>query len=630
MVGSDPQSSKLSLTFGLEVEVLYGMRCSAEAALPAGHWLRAPICPGEKEEDTNLNPELFECRGIDHVGLYRCRGCGPSKGLWQTAKILGRQGGEVLLQVDSKADNETFDKFSIWNLAPEIAVIPPRHGGEMNRWSNGALSRKEDPDDFDWTGVELISPALPVPDLTPGKFRLNGLTQVNGYLNMLQTPPGAPYIFIGHPRTSSVHCHIGIQPSPEGQTDLPLNILRHVAFMCVLFEDTITLLHHPHRHSYEHSKARDHAIPNRTILGTTQPQQAYHHCRLGEPFSPEETFMKIFNYQDRTEAGARQRLMDALTTKKSHGEQIFTSDLYRTLFVNFENLALDTGPDSKKTIEFRQHCGTLSAHEIDEWIIFVTAIVRTAERLAAQPGGNASVPPALASKIYGKYKHPFRQQAALAEAAKYAHILRTARRSLRQLFDLLELPIKRREYWWNRAKMFQDVLKREWKARGLPLSICSSVVLCTNPAVRDCEGWEEGELDCQPWDEEDEEDDEGVPMEIDDDVPEPGTFYQQSSADQHADEDDVPMETDDDQPEPETLCRHPTTQSEMTSSPIPSLIDDIGIDSDVSMDMSDDEVFDTPVTRQTRVVRSQSVMSISSIVHECECRHCQEEAVVGQ
>jgi hypothetical protein len=294
---------------------------------------------------------------------------------------------------------------------------------------------------------------------------------------------------------------------------------------------------------------------------------------LGEPFSAEETFMKIFDYGDWDyDEDEQWSLFAALSSKKNveHDGKVYMNDMNRFLFVNFENLAaaivsLDGRRDGgegegqpKRTIEFRQHHGTLSGEDISEWVIFLTALVRAGERLKSHtPDGNAVVPPTLASKIAEKYNGPMDRNyrdPVMHEAAKYTQIWQQERRSLKQLFDLLELPVANRKYWWERAKKVRAELDENWADKSQTTCDNSS---CPNKPLRDCEGWEKGELDNPPWDEadEDEDEDESIPMEIDNDVPEPEDLLplldtSMTSNPIEDDSDDVPMEIDDDMPSP--------------------------------------------------------------------------------
>ncbi|ETI26924.1 hypothetical protein G647_10023 [Cladophialophora carrionii CBS 160.54] len=547
MPGSSSGKRRLPLTFGVEIEFLFGIRRDLER-YPEYWWLQVQNLRNNKPFKLNLEVINQEIQDSDR-----------SAGLLQARTIIENHGGE--LWVDSKTTPyaDCFDKFSYWMIVPEEAVLDPRDPSELFQWSNGALIVQRESqifDEWDWTGLELVSPALPVPDLDQN--RPNGLVELTGYLNLMiaDQSPTVPYVFMANPRNASVHVHIGMQPEPEGQVDFPPDFIRHLAWLCLAFEDTITLLHHPERHSYPESKSRSYANSNRKYLHAEGASHRVHCCHLGKPFSAEDTFMKIFDYEnwDEDEDDNIFPLLRALSSKKLTFREgnLDMADFNRFLFVNFENLAIAmvTSDHSKKTIEFRQHHGTLSAREINEWIVFLTALVRAGERFESlTPDGDAAVPPTLMAKLMKKYKDPKQRDRALDEAKKYTQIWQQDRRSLKQLFDMLELPVHRRNYWWQRAKQVRAELHEHWS------------------------GWEEGELDEPPWDgadddaeyEEDDiinaanevdmEVDESVPMDIDSDVPEPEDSIPRldtlmTSSPVKDDADDVPMEIDDDIPSP--------------------------------------------------------------------------------
>jgi hypothetical protein len=165
-------------------------------------------------------------------------------------------------------------------------------------------------------------------------------------------------------------------------------------------------------------------------------------------------------------------------------------------FVNFANIVpLAGGPaHDKKTVEFRQHHGTLSAQDIGEWVVFVTALVRAAERKANEVCSEQDLPPAFVNKVIDKQGDYSKQMLTFQQAWKYADILASKERSMRELFDLLELPKDRRRYWWKRATAFRSEEYSEY----FTMSTCD--LPCPNPPVRDCAGWEEGEVIPKPWD----------------------------------------------------------------------------------------------------------------------------------
>ena len=486
------RSEQLPLTFGIEVEFLLGVKQHESESF---RWL-CPMYSAKTDSPENpvagshsMKVTPCSCRFDD------CQA--PSIGHWQALKVFSRAGGEVRLV--KKEENDDFDRFCHWHVTTESSLVFPEDSDQMATFSDGVLIDQE-PLEWDFTGLELISPALAVPAIEGNSFRPRGLEDVRKYAEIMSRDrhPKAPYNMFAHPECSGVHVHIGVQPQPSGQIDLPLNVLRHLAFLSVFFEDAITLLHHPQRRTYPDSKCRHHCTPNRHVLMSKHSKDRVHTCRLGEPFSPEEAFMKIFYCGIDDEPKARRELADRMGSRKNvetEGSREW-DDIKRTLYVNFENIANAKKPSDKRTVEFRQHHGTKNPVDLEHWVVFVTALVRAAERLSKETTDKINVPPALASKIYTAYPGDIvKRSQALAEATKYTHLLRQQRRSLKQLFDVLQLPVDIRRYWWLRARGFQNELARNWPEQSQ--SICDED--CGYPTIRDCEGWDDGGLDYPPW-----------------------------------------------------------------------------------------------------------------------------------
>ena len=422
---------------------------------------------------------------------------------------------------------------------------------------------------------------LTAPDLDSKTYRPNGTVEMKGYLNMLspELPTNAPYVMLAGPELTSVHVHIGVRPDPSGQKDIPLDVLRHLAYLSVFFEDAITMLHHPHRRTYPDSKCREHCTPNRHVLMAEHSKDIVHTCRAGRPFDPVDAFTKIFDYKYDDERQARRHLCEVMSSKKTRKEgEITVDDILRILYVNFDNIAHAVGAFDKRTIEFRQHHGTMSGYDIEQWVVFLTALVRAAERLSSEPPkyetpSSTAVTPKLYSQINSKYHNPFKQWRALSEAAKYGDLLRQDQRSLKQFFDVLQLPRDRRAYWWNRAKALQEVFHVEW----VHMSQSSCDLDCGNPTLRDCEGWNDGELGSPPWDDVDADaneaaDDESVPMDIDSDTDSDDSSYPEQFALSPAPSFlydgnysiGEPMDIDDAAPSPQPATPHPATVNVMS------------------------------------------------------------------
>lgn len=127
------------------------------------------------------------------------------------------------------------------------------------------------------------------------------------------------------------------------------------------------------------------------------------------------------------------------------------TDRYK--FVNFVRLIGYPGPDGARTIKFRQHDGSLDADEIGRWVMYVTRLVRAAERLAARSKPTPPDSPSAVSKqrvleIYMKL--PFARK----QGSKYKLRCRRQTDEYERLFDLMDMPRLERDYWTEKYRLY--------------------------------------------------------------------------------------------------------------------------------------------------------------------------------
>ncbi|EXJ63451.1 uncharacterized protein A1O5_11500 [Cladophialophora psammophila CBS 110553] len=513
MSDSDGSAGKLPLTFGIEIEHLFGINMDIISSDPAYQVLLPQDCMLEANRD---NLTGYDPKHKSHTGLL------------QAVRILREYGARIKVQLSQEGDG-SFDMFSKWNMSHDGSVKFPTHPIELRVWSDDKI---RDMAGWQFAGLELISPALKVPNLDSLGLQPNGLVELAAYLALLTKnhPPDAPYFFLSGPQVAGVHVHIGLQPQPEGQVEIPVAFLQHLAFICLAFEDTTTLLHHPHRHGYVTSYARNHVGTNRFVGKWPPGDFPRHSCNQGSKFLCEDAFLRIFRASDRTE------LVELLTTR--NGQPWMQTEFFvRECFVNFSNCLENLDRSYKRTIEFRQHHGTLAFEDLSQWVVFVTALGRAAERKAKEtPRDDGTQPQSVIQKIEaararGRASVNVEESGVLGmapnvprshikdippeklwedtafdidatttivqEASKYPDIFQEGKkRSLKELFDLLELPLDVRQYWWQRAKKF----RAEWATNWQSQSTCQPDYYCWSEPVRDCEGWADGELDSPPWD----------------------------------------------------------------------------------------------------------------------------------
>lgn len=449
----------LPLTFGVELEMLFAISKNKVQRNPQFHYLFPQyyvLDPQDQVDDRmEFDPTSDENRG-----------------LCQAATILRHNGIDLAIKLYSKDDEDLFHR---WSLTFEAAVKHPEGDWEVSSLTDGVVTTKED---VEFVGIELISPIMQAPEMKAQQCLEGGSFQeLDRVLEAANGDPSrVPWMFISKPEISSLHVHVGMQPDKDwGPVDIPLKVLQHLAWIVVAFEDVITLLHHPERHGYWETKIDEYACSNRRafptgVLNPVVPPRL-HSCEDAPVFDQLKAYNQIFG------SVHYKQLREVMSNTPSRN-----NFAYRNTFVNFYNISTTSmHPEPIKTVEFRQHCGTIDPEEVKEWVYFVTSLVRTAERKANEP-------------VFGALHDEWPTYGLVdSEKSKYKSIFASKMRTFKELFDLMELPIERRRYWWERAREFRSHKYSEyWK-----FGTCHPN--CTGFMQRDSEGWEEGEVIEQPW-----------------------------------------------------------------------------------------------------------------------------------
>jgi hypothetical protein len=518
MSESSETPNLLNLTFGVEIEHLFGIKQDEVAARPDYDWLRPENCPVNTGAVGDplppwyphaYNPNNREQRlELERVGLR------------QAGKIVRLNAGPdaPFLAVRLSSDPEDVsDQYLHWKLTLEDAVPVPTDADQlMHRSTYQQEIRVTNFNDWQLTGLELISRPLKAPELDGNGLQSNGLQELQQQLDTIPKlyDPEKPYFFTTGPELGSVHVHVGVQPGAEGeQEDLSTEFLQHLAFICMVFEDVITLLHHPERQGYQGTKAFKYAKSNRTAINAGE-----HYCALAPQFSCEEALLKIFEIDPGDERDLLNKLLNK-TPRQPGGK--------RERYVNFTNaLGEDQGEYLTRTVEFRQHHGTLSTEDVCEWVFFATALARAAERKQYEPAvPGATLPDSIREKIQALNDgvRPNVEE----QAKKYIWLFQDGnkKKSLEDLFELLQLPVERRKYWWARARKMKDLANTDkYKGRStceypcecdapckcLPVCDgnlhcnckfpCNGRPVCTLPPRRDCAEWDTDEWNIPSYD----------------------------------------------------------------------------------------------------------------------------------
>lgn len=458
---------KLPLTFGVEIEFLFAVRKPNSIGSPPPDEVNLDRYEADPEDMCHDECGVINPKDEDYHLICK------------SGMVLRNKGVALALYIDA---HEHWTLVHRWNLTTDLCIHLPSTDEQAVRWTNN-IARTVD--DWEFSGQELISPILKTPDTGSAALDCASFRELDSVLGAMQTPASAPYIYTANPQVSSLHVHIGLELSELGTpNDMPLKVLQHLAWIVLAFEDTMTLLHHPERHGYYGTKSREQVMSNRRIFSPawqlkdrTLPNFC-HTCSLTPVFNTKQAFGRIFG-----EVNSHLELASLLSNLAT-----YYNGWWRTTIVNFANVAVHPSPSTNshtpsKTVEFRQHHGTLDVQEIKEWVYFVTSLVRAAEKKSNEVSEMG---------LSGIHHSPALTVA--YEKAKYPMIWAKKTRTLRELFDLMDLPLERRKYWFLRAqKMRSDNLADYWKnGTCIPGE-------CTGLATRDSEGWEEGELIDTPW-----------------------------------------------------------------------------------------------------------------------------------
>jgi hypothetical protein len=297
---------------------------------------------------------------------------------------------------------------------------------------------------------ELVSRVLTAPDkLTFGTFKSSSAMQeVEDYLEAIHGTSTDPWgSFVN--KSCGFHVHVArSRASPDSDEMLPLPVLQHLAYLLVQFEELITALHEPERRSRGDG---DSLFVASNLMGLRRSE---HLCRRIDELDLATAQKKIFS-KDMT-AHRLAKMMDTeFRAEDREGNSFSTGRLTRYKFVNFQRL---TQTGEAKTIEFRQHKGTVDFDEISHWVHFILSLVRAAERMVKDSTG-------LHSPMSPREHMSFRRQ----QAAKYTIRCAKLRDEFERLLELLEFDDETRWYWRLRFVQLNpaEVLQVEQDENGV-------------------------------------------------------------------------------------------------------------------------------------------------------------------
>ncbi|KAI1621950.1 hypothetical protein EDD37DRAFT_501251 [Exophiala viscosa] len=284
----------------------------------------------------------------------------------------------------------------------------------------------------DSVGVSLDSPYLECPSRGEQGICNRGLDEVTKYLGVLDDNYDKPWQCLSIEEHGRVHVTIGL-PSKDGFADIPLSVLQHLAYLVIKYEDVILLFTSPWRAGWENTNSEDVGSNRAGIV-----ENGNHLCSKFSLGPLEDVKRKIFS-KDMTPTKLL-RLLHAYHYwnywEQPDEEVNWTTDK----FVTF----------GTKQVTFRQLHGTMD--QIRDWVRFVTALMRLAERKAMEP---VPTPPAIdvcSKRDWG-----------LREGSKYNNVFGTKDERMAELLDLLEFSGWEKWHWIEYWKISRCNVSTEFK-----------------------------------------------------------------------------------------------------------------------------------------------------------------------
>lgn len=441
---ADNTSSVLPLTFGIELEFVLAIHDELYAP-PEFAWLYAPLkSPSgtvvlEKRQSRALGSRGNKRKQLDLINEIVEEKQHPiHPELAWTSRILESHG------LDHDVASETHTDVRRWGVVPDITVNAAGWD-ELLKYLPDRV-RRSTLKQWDAQGVEMVSRVLKAPNQTQKRVLQfdPALKEIGRYLTALRGSHNTPWgVYVNS--SCGLHVHVGLEPNLSDAGILPLDVLQHLNYMLVQFETSISGLHPRGRRALADTMLGTGRMLGSNLMGL---RQARHVCDKAPLPLLDQIQDRIFG-EDMTVEG-----LAKLMSETMRGVPTLTgSGAYRFKFVNFARLVGPKKENGARTIEFRQHGGSLQAEEIGRWVIFVTGLVRAAERLAARPKPVSPDSPSPMSRLCALQIHmelPFARK----QGNKYKLKCQKQSDEYERLFDLMEMPRLDREYWMGRYILY--------------------------------------------------------------------------------------------------------------------------------------------------------------------------------
>lgn len=272
--------------------------------------------------------------------------------------------------------------FSRWYISDDPSLLGVDKPTIIANFGNRVI----DVDKWDSHGVELVSRPLPA---TSESFE-----EIQQHLEPLSGTASSRH---GAMITShcALHVHVGFpDPAPgKHRTDFGLPMLQHLGYLLVMYEGQISRMHPPSRRAGSEAAMKD-CITNLDEFAEASINASYQDVG-GDHFEANGELEKYSELGDYNES--EEPIVTPISYEISR-RLIFTSDMttaklvklmcgtLKDHIVNFTYLLRPA--QAARTLEFRQHEGTLDLEAIRWWVDFVLRLVKLADQMAEKYGAD--------------------------------------------------------------------------------------------------------------------------------------------------------------------------------------------------------------------------------------------------
>lgn len=279
---------------------------------------------------------------------------------------------------------KNFTAFDKWHLANDTTLQGVSKDMLKEQLEDRLKDDRKDIADWDNHPIELVTRVLP--------YGEESFEEIDGYLKSLKGNSHSR-----HKAFVTDHCGLHVHVGRPPGLNFALETLQHLAYMTVVLEPSIGTLHPKYRHDNILNPQPD-LLSNREIFEDlwdaekrnssetpTQPPEEVNWDEspepMDDPFNADDAAKRIF-------ATSSIQSLSNLMSKGSRDRIISWTYVRRT-------------GNAAKTIEFRQHEGTLDKDDVRYWVIFLIGLLRLAERMGRGYGNRRPGDDAMPSDVFG-------------------------------------------------------------------------------------------------------------------------------------------------------------------------------------------------------------------------------------